>query len=95
MAKATGTSKKDVETVTNFINRSRQQVQGEHIEPDMEMGDNTEFREIVAENQELQRQHQGVTHQVVTQEGNLARLNDVLDHELRSRRNLQQERGTY
>eukprot|EP00975_Prorocentrum_lima_P048934 10236512-Prorocentrum_lima.AAC.1 len=62
--------------MTYLINRRRQQIQGEHLEPDVEMGDNTELRDIVAEYQELQRQNQGLIHQVVAQEGNLARLND-------------------
>eukprot|EP00975_Prorocentrum_lima_P004321 937637-Prorocentrum_lima.AAC.1 len=64
MAKATGKSKKkrkekkrkEVETMTNLINLRSQHIQGEHIEPDVEMGDNTEYREQVAEHQELQRQ---------------------------------------
>eukprot|EP00975_Prorocentrum_lima_P068027 12918352-Prorocentrum_lima.AAC.1 len=76
MAKATGKSKNEVDTMTNLINRRRQQIQGEHIEPDVEMGDSTELREIAAENQELHRQNLGFRHQVVTQEGNLVRLND-------------------
>eukprot|EP00975_Prorocentrum_lima_P019090 4017685-Prorocentrum_lima.AAC.1 len=81
MAKATGKSNKEVETMTNLINRRSQEVQGEHIEPDVEMGDTTELREIAADNQELQRQNRGYRHQVILHTGNIARLNDIVDAE--------------
>eukprot|EP00975_Prorocentrum_lima_P062345 12885115-Prorocentrum_lima.AAC.1 len=93
MAKATGKSNKEVETMTDLIDRRRQQIQGEQKGPDVDMGDNTELRDIVAGNQELQRQNRGMGHQitglrnqVMLDTGNTMRLHDLVDVEIRGRR---------
>eukprot|EP00975_Prorocentrum_lima_P044434 9313510-Prorocentrum_lima.AAC.1 len=61
MAKATGRSNNEVETMTNLINPRSQETNTET--PDVETGDHTELREMAAANQELRRQNQVFRHQ--------------------------------